>query len=470
MEQAKPRLVAAKAMTTLPRFMIAAAHKSSGKTMVSTGLARALQRSGDHVSTFKKGPDYIDPMWLTHAAGQPCFNLDFFTMEQEEISGLFSARAKSLSLVEANKGLYDGVQTDGSDSNAALAKLLGLPVILVIDTLGMTRGIAPLLKGYQAFDPDVNIAGIILNKVGGERHEGKLRQAIETYCDLPVLGSIRRNHALEIGERHLGLTTPAELANRCELISLFADTVESSVDLGAVRAIANAAPELTEQPRVAVTESPEHPRLRIGILKDAAFGFYYPDDLEAFEAAGASLIPIDSTSDTSLPEIDGLFIGGGFPECRMKELSANAAFRQDLRTRLADGLPCYAECGGLMYLCESLSWNEQSYPMVGLIPAAAVMHKRPRGRGYVAFQRGAEHPWGNGNDTTTAHEFHYSSIQGLSENTTFARKMQRGHGIDGHNDGIVVANTLAGFCHLRNTSRVPWVRDFLRFVESHSGK
>ena len=181
-------------MPACPRFMISAAHKSSGKTVVSTGLAAAFRAAGDDIRTFKKGPDYIDPMWLAAASGRPCYNLDFNTMTRQSIAPFLAARAGTgpgtLSLVEANKGLHDGVCADGSDSNAELAKLLGLPVVLVIDTLGMTRGIAPLLTGYTAFDHDVNIAGVILNRVGGARHEGKLRRAVETYSDIPVIGSV----------------------------------------------------------------------------------------------------------------------------------------------------------------------------------------------------------------------------------------------------------------------------------------
>jgi len=209
-------------MTEIPRFMIAAAHKSSGKTVISTGLSAALRRAGDTVTTFKKGPDYIDPMWLGAASGAACYNLDFNTMGRGEIRGFFAARASGVTLIEANKGLFDGVAVDGSDSNAELAKLLNLPVILVIDTIGMTRGIAPLLQGYLGFDAGVNIAGVILNKVGGARHEGKLRKAVQTFCDLPVVGVVWRNDKLEIGERHLGLTTPAESAKLEQMIAGFA--------------------------------------------------------------------------------------------------------------------------------------------------------------------------------------------------------------------------------------------------------
>ncbi len=451
-------------MNHLPRFMIAAAHKSSGKTVVSTGLSGALCQTGSSVTPFKKGPDYIDPMWLSEASGNPCYNLDFFTMGRDNIAPFFASRAGALSLIEANKGLFDGVQTDGSDSNAALAKLLDLPVILVIDTMGMTRGIAPLLMGYQVFDKGVNIAGVILNKVGGSRHEGKLLKAVGTYSDLPVVGSVWRDSRLEIGERHLGLTTPAETLKKKQLIAGFSDIVGQSVDLDLVRSIAQSAPDIPAPAPSGKTIVAKWPGLRIGILSDAAFGFYYPDDLEAIKAAGAELVRINAISDTHLPDIDGLFIGGGFPECRMEELSANVQMRHAIKERLQNGLPCYAECGGLMYLCSTLRWGATSCPMVGLIEANAVMHERPQGRGYVSFDCSDEHLWGTGQKAVPAHEFHYASIEGLAGESTFTRNILRGHGVDGHNDGIVIGNTLAGFCHLRNTPLSPWVSRFLDFV------
>lgn len=450
-------------MTPFPRFMIAAAHKSSGKTVISTGLAAALNKAGDKVSTFKKGPDYIDPMWLSAASGSACYNLDFNAMGRDNISGFFRARAKGLSLIEANKGLFDGVRTDGLDSNAELAKLLGLPVILVIDTIGMTRGIAPLLVGYQVFDKDVTIAGVILNKVGGARHEGKLRQAVETYTDIPIVGSVWRNDQLAIGERHLGLTTPAELTQKDAMIDAFGEFVARSVDLDAVRDIARAAAPMVD-PEPAPAPRPRHSGLRIGVIRDAAFGFYYPDDLQAFEAAGAKLLFIDALRDSHLPEMDGLFIGGGFPEVRMRELAANTGLRAGIKAALGGGLPCYAECGGLMYLCESLSWKGQTEPMVGLFHGQALMHERPQGRGHVRFSLRDNHPWGQYDGAVQAHEFHYASIKGLPADTEFTIEMQRGYGVDGRHDGMRVANTLAGFCHIRNTDQCPWVTRFLNFV------
>ncbi|WP_137702283.1 cobyrinate a,c-diamide synthase [Marimonas lutisalis] len=450
-------------MSTHPRFMISAAHKSSGKTVVSVGLSAALRAAGDDLQTFKKGPDYIDPMWLSAASGRPCYNLDFNAMERDDIARFFCEKSRGLSLVEANKGLFDGVEPDGSDSNAALAKLLQLPVVLVIDTLGMSRGIAPLLMGYEAFDAEVNIAGVILNKVGGARHEGKLRRAVETYTDLPVLGAVWRNKDLEIGERHLGLTTPAETEARDAVVARIGAVVGDSVDLDLLRGLARTAPGLDASAPPGLMDKPGA-GLRIGYARDAAFGFYYPDDLEAFERMGAELVPIDIIRDAALPAIDGLFIGGGFPEMRAAELSANASMRASVKAALEAGLPAYAECGGLMYLSEAICWGGECHDMVGFIPGRSVMHARPQGRGYVRYDCTEANPWGSAGREIRAHEFHYASLDGVPDGLTWARRITRGHGTDGERDAIVKANTVAGFIHLRNTSRVPWVRGFLEFV------
>ncbi len=445
----------------MPRFFISAAHKSSGKTVVSTGLAAALSQSQD-VRTFKKGPDYIDPMWLSAASGHPCYNLDFNTMPKAELLALYGSRAQGdIALIEANKGLYDGVALDGSDSNAALAKLLKAPVVLVIDTVGTTRGIAPLLVGYQAFDPDVNIAGVILNKVGGPRHEAKLRAAVETYTDIPVIGAIGKHAELEIGERHLGLTTPEETGAFRAAIARIGEIVGGSVNLAQLRQIAATAPALRANQRpTAISGS----KVKIGIARDTAFGFYYADDLEALEAAGAELVFFNTLTDTSLPTVDGLFIGGGFPETQMKALEANGALRADIKAKIEAGLPTYAECGGLMYLCNSLSWHGETRQMVGAVNGDAVMNARPQGRGYTRMKALAG-LWAAGTEVL-AHEFHYARVDNLPADTNFAYEVLRGHGIDGKNDGVMAHNMLAGFCHLRNTKALPWASRFVAFVRS----
>ncbi len=447
-----------------PRFMIAAAHKSSGKTVISTGLARALKMRGLNVQSFKKGPDYIDPMWLERASDRACYNLDFNTMGDDEIRQLFTSRAASadISIIESNKALYDGVDVHGADSNASMAKLLDTPVILVVDTSGTTRGIAPLLIGYQAFDQDINIAGVILNKVGGPRHEAKLRAAVAEFTDIPVLGAVMRSDDLEIGERHLGLTTPRETGKFEALIDRLGERIAACVDLEAVIKVAKSSAKIA-------ANAPEPQNkfasgLKIGIIRDTAFGFYYPDDLEAMQDAGAELVFFDATKDQHLPDIDGLFIGGGFPETSMASLEANKSLRSEIRQAIENGLPTYAECGGLMYLCKSLEWHGETRQMVGAIDGDAVMNERPQGRGYTKLKATDDCPWEMDDSVFNAHEFHYARVDNLPSDTKFAFKVERGHGIDGSNDGVVVHNLLAGFCHMRNSAANPWVGHFLHNI------
>ena len=451
----------------MSRFFISAAHKSSGKTTVSIGLCAALRQRGKSVQAFKKGPDYIDPYWLAQASGRACYNLDFYTMSREEITALFSRHAGNadVSLIEGNKGLYDGLDLDGSNSNAALATLTRTPVILVLNARGMTRGIAPLILGYQAFDPEVAIRGVILNQLGGSRHESKLRRVIEHYTDVEVVGAIHADKRFDIDERHLGLV-PGHEDPFCEAkIRLLAEAVEEQVDLGALLHIAGDAPPLAAPPprehRPATVDTP----VRIGLVRNAAFGFYYPDDLQALQAQGAQLIDIDPFHDTRLPEIDGLFIGGGFPETHMRELEANSALRNDIRQAIEHGLPAYAECGGLMYLARRIEWQGQTGAMTGVIDADIVMESRPQGRGYVELETTGAMPWPEpAGCRIHAHEFHYSRFKKLPEQVKFAFRVKRGTGIDGRHDGIVLHNLIACYSHQRHTLDNPWTNFFTDFV------
>jgi len=452
--------------------LISALHKSSGKTTVSLGVAAAMTARGINVQSFKKGPDYIDPMWLGLASGRPCRNLDFHTMSPNNIANFYldHGDAADMSLVEGNKGLFDGVDVAGTDSNAALAKLLGVPVVLVIDTRGMTRGIAPIIQGYTKFDKDIRVDGVILNWVGGPRHESKLRAALEHYTDVPVIGAIGRHPEMQIGERHLGLVPANEATEAAAVIERTRQVIEDSVDLGQLGVIACMAKESTEDCRPEMVLS--KPDIRIAVARDAAFGFYYPDDLEAMQRAGAEILPFDTIRDAQLPDCDGLFIGGGFPETQAAELSANAPLRADIREKLAAGLPTYAECGGLMYLSQSLTWQGVRHDMVGAIPGDAVMHRTPVGRGYVRLEHTGLSPWPAAIDPSSdvaAHEFHYASLENLPANSDFAFKVTRGYGINGHHDGLVIGNVLATFSHHRNIGGNDWVGRFLAFVRSGKG-
>ena len=458
----------------MPHFYISAAHKSSGKTTVSIGLCAALAARGVKVQPFKKGPDYIDPMWLGRAAGRPCHNLDFYTQGEEEIQQAFAGHLAGcdVALIEGNKGLYDGLALDGSNSNAAMAKLLDAPVVLVVDSRGMTRGVAPLLLGYQAFDPDIRIAGVILNQVGGARHESKLRAVIEEYTDIPVIGAVQRNTELAIDERHLGLVPSRESPAADAFIAAIGRQVGEQVDLDALLGIA------ADAPSSAVPARPDRvadsDKVRIGVPLDAAFNFYYPGDLEALEAAGAELRYFDALHDAHLPEVDGLFIGGGFPETQMEALERNASLRNEIRAAIEADLPVYAECGGLMYLTRAIEWDGRRHEMVGALPADSRMHQRPQGRGYIRLRErdGGLWPLTRAGETTAeihAHEFHHSSLENLGE-LSYAFDVLRGHGIDGEHDGILHRNTLACYAHLRDVAGNRWTRRFVDFVRAVKGR
>ena len=490
-------------MNGMPRLFVSAAHKSSGKTTVTVGIAAALRARGLVVQPFKKGPDYIDPMWLTAAAGRSCRNLDFHTMGRAEIRAEFVRRSEGagFTLVEGNKGLHDGVAVDGADSNAALAKLLATPVVLVVDTRGITRGIAPLLHGYRDFDPEVRIAGVILNQIGGERHGAKLVAAVHAYTDIPVFGAIGRVPELVLGAAHLGLVPPAEVEDAGERVACIARRIEADVDLDRVHAIAARADPLDAVPgsrrpaslhlepwhsepqrpepqhlgpwySASGRSAPRAPDVRIGVARDAAFCFYYPGDLEALEAAGARLVPFDTLKDPAPPEADGIFIGGGFPERAMRALEANAPMRAALRARIGAGMPVYAECGGLMYLARRIRWNERSCEMVGAIPADVVMHPRPRGRGYVVLEPTGDAPWAPRTEGPVhAHEFHHSSLENRDgSGWRYAYRVRRGRGIDGKRDGIVIGSLLASYVHLRDVEGCRWAERFVTCVRDRKGR
>jgi len=448
------------------RLLVSAAHKSSGKTTVCIGLAAALAARGETVQPFKKGPDYIDPLWLGLAAGRPCYNLDAYLMGEDEIRAQFALRMRgaTLGLIEGNKGLYDGLDLEGANSNAALAALLGAPVVLVIDARGMTRGIAPLILGYQAFDPRIRIAGVILNQLGGARHEAKLRAVIRHYTGVPVLGAVQHDERLAIAERHLGLVPSNEAQGARARIGEIAARIAAQVDLDALLAVSREVAPLRVPE--AASAAAGGPAVRIGIARDAAFGFYYPGDLDALRAAGAELVEFDALHAEHLPPVEGLFIGGGFPETHMEALAANAGLRRELHDAIEAGLPAYAECGGLMYLARGIEWQGRRAGMVGVIPADIVMHQRPVGRGYVHLRETGRGPWAAQPALIHAHEFHYSSVENLAADVEFAYEVERGHGVDGRHDGIVHKNLLASYAHLRDVAGNPWARRFVDFVRS----
>ena len=456
-----------------PGIVVAALRGGSGKTIFSVGIIAALRSLCSSVAPFKKGPDYIDAGWLALAAGRPCYNLDSFLIDREIILGSYHThtRETDFTLIEGNRGLYDCIDTKGETSTAELAKLLGLPVILCLDATKTTRTMAAVVGGITAFDPEVRIGGVVLNRVAGQRHQSILTRSIEEYTGIPVLGAVPKLREQRFPERHMGLVPTPEHQWAAPAITAIREVAERHLDIDRIRELAaTAQPVDAGTPsisRLSVTPANSDAPV-IGILRDSAFQFYYPENLEALEAAGAKLVFASPLKDERLPRVDALYIGGGFPETHARELEANAAFRDQLKTLAEDGLPVYAECGGLMYLGEQLVLQEGSFDMAGVLPAVFGFSRKPQGHGYTIVQVERENPYYARGTTLLGHEFHYSSVKewnGAPENLAFS--MQRGNGfIDGH-DGVCVNNVLATYTHIHALGTPAWARALVDQARAH---
>ncbi|MHB1130891.1 MAG: cobyrinate a,c-diamide synthase [Chloroflexota bacterium] len=448
--------------------VVAAPQGRSGKTTVSIGLCAALARQGLAVQPFKKGPDYIDPSWLSAAAGRPCRNLDLFMMPPEAVASSYlrAVAGADIAVVEGAMGLFDGIDAAGSGSTAQLARALGLPVVLVVNATRLTRSAAALVGGYQHFEPDLQVAGVIFNNVSGQRHEALLRQVIAEYCGLPVLGCLPKDEGLTIPERHLGLVPEGEAELLRTKVGGAERLVAKHIDLEALLALARPATALA--PLAAPAQYAAGPRVRIGVVRDRAFSFYYEDNLEALERAGAELVFVDALADQRLPDVSALYIGGGFPEMFAPQLEANVALRAQLRAATAGGLPVYAECAGLIYLSQRLRWQGQTYEMVGALPSEIEFSAKPQGHGYVAATVVAPNPFFPVGQTLRGHEFHYGRLQ-LTGEATLAYRLERGHGILHKQDAIVYGKIMAGFVHLHAAGTLNWASGLVAAARSAAG-
>jgi len=464
-------------MTHFPRIILAGLSGGSGKTFVSVGLCRALSRRGLTVAPFKKGPDYIDASWLGHAARHTACNLDPFLLPRETIAALFQekARAADISVIEGNRGLFDGKDREGTCSTAELARQLEAPVILVLDATMMTRTAAAIVAGCRSFEPGMNLAGVILNRTAGERHRKILKDCIESLAGVPVLGSLPKMTDNPIPERHMGLVSDQEHAGREAALDAISEVVERWVDVDRLVEVAKNASE--PAPAGAVpwpvrTVTGEGPV--IGYVFDAALWFYYPENLEALERAGARLVKLSLLSAEPWPELDGLYLGGGFPETQAAELSANHVIRAYVRSLAAEGLPIYAECGGFMYLCEGLHLTEQGrdmwHPLAGVFPVSTRLCARPQGLGYVEAQVVAENPFHPLGKRIIGHEFHYSACTEPSrpaDMPAFALKMLRGHGMVDGSDGLYLGRTFAAYSHIHALGTPHWAPSFVRAAQAY---
>jgi cobyrinic acid a,c-diamide synthase len=566
----------------IPRIIIAALRGGSGKTILSIAIIAALSKLGKSIAPFKKGPDYIDAGWLALAAGRPCYNLDSFLLSQKDNlrSFLHHSADCSISVIEGNRGLYDGIDIEGSTSTAELAKLLRCPVVLCVDCTKITRTMAAVVMGCSLFDPDVTIKAVILNRIANRRHEKKLRDSIEHYCGIPVLGAIPKLDQQHFPERHLGLVPTPEHDWATDSIEAIAKIAEQHLDLNAILKISQQAPvlkaevgsrksewgmrngenrelnaewgmgngenrelkaevgmrkvevkraglgqkaegremngewgtlnaelgignvktgdlrpenqflhresriqhrvssvkrtETSGQESAASNQRPatsdqqplssiEDSVPRIGIIRDSAFQFYYPENIDALSDGGAEVVFISPLKDRELLDLDALYIGGGFPETHAEQLAGNKSFSRQLKALADDGFPIYAECGGLMYLGEKLVLEGKSYPMAGILPVAFDFYKKPQGHGYTIVTVEGENPYYDVGTEIRGHEFHYSRVSNWSggeNDLVFC--MKRGVGVDKDRDGIVYKNVLATYTHVHALGTPGWAAALIR--------
>ncbi len=453
----------------LPRVVVAGLAGDTGKSLVAVGLARAFTRLGRRVAPFKNGPDFIDAAWLGAAARVPGRNVDTYLMSPATIVGAMqrAARSSDLAIVEGKRGLFDGADVEGSHSTAELAKLVGAPVLLVVNAAKVTRTVAALVVGCRTFDPDLQVAGVVLNRVRTGRQEGLIRRALAMETGVPVVGAIPPLEAQPLPSRHLGLVCAAEHPEREAALEALADVAVRYVDLEAVAAIASAVEAmpgaLFPEARAAAA------RVRVGVLRDAAFSFYYPENLEALEAAGAELVFVSPLADRALPDVDALYAGGGFPEEHAAALAANEPMRRALAAAIAAGLPVWAECGGLMYLARALVRDGCEHPMVGALPVVVEHTPRPQGHGYMAATVDRPNPFLPVGARLLGHEFHYSRVAGPLGGPT-ALAVDRGAGLGRGRDGLIVKNVVATYMHLHASGTAGWAAGLVRAALHHASR
>ncbi len=471
-----------------PKIVMAASRGGSGKTLLTIGIIAAWSNEGCRISPFKKGPDYIDAGWLAMAAGRPCYNLDTFLIDSEQVLNSFinHSQDSDIAVVEGNRGLYDGLDFKGSTSTAELAKLIKAPVVLIINSTKATRTMAAVVLGCIHFDADVRIEGVVLNRVAGVRHEAVLRKSIEYYCGIPVVGAVPKLSRQNFPERHMGLIPTPEHAWAKVSIQEASKLAEKYLDLAALKRIAgltltaptakgkkarvaikkNAANEIILTEKRSATKLKSRPK--IGIIRDSAFQFYYPENMDALVAAGADICFISPLHQDAIPNVDALYIGGGFPETHAEALADNVAFKQDLKALAEAGLPIYAECGGLMYLGDELVLDDTVYPMAGILPVAFGFSKKPQGHGYAIVDVDRENPFYSIGSELRGHEFHYSRVlswRGKVDDLAF--EVKRGTGFLPPRDGVCHKNVLATYIHIHALGTPAWAIAMIRNAASH---
>jgi len=451
-------------------LVVAGLAGGSGKSVVAVGLAAAWREAGQRVATFKKGPDYIDAGWLARASGRPCYNLDPFLSPPEALRHEFFSHCPPgcRVVLEGNRGLFDGVDAVGGYSTAELACQLDLPVLLVVNCSKTTRTVAALVMGCQLFDPRVRLIGVVLNQVANARHEAVIRESIALRGLPPVLGVVPRRRRDIFPMRHLGITPHQESEGAERTLADLATLAREGFDLAAIEAAMAELPG--SGPAGGARAAAGLSRVRIGILRDAAFQFYYEENLEALRGAGAELVEINALSAAALPQdLDGLYIGGGFPETSADLLAENAGFRASVRQAALDGLPIYAECGGLIFLGRSIVLEGREYPLAGVFPITFGLSKKPQAHGYSRFRVEGANPFYPVGTVIRGHEFRYSTVDawdGQPEALTLT--MERGTGFQSGRDGLVSGNVLALYTHVLASGTPEWAPGLVAAARRHA--
>lgn len=474
----------------MQKLIISGLSGGSGKTIVSLGLARFFTNNGHVVCPFKKGPDYIDSAWLMQASHKPCYCLDpFFQTERELLLHFQNIMRKNpqnaLALIEGNRGLFDGKDHLGSCSTAQLARTLDCPVLLTVNCTKMTRTAAALVMGIQHFDPELKLAGVILNNIGSSRHGSIVRKSIEEYTDIPVLGIIPRQKENPIPERHMGLSLK-DCQNKDGILDALAKLIQEHTDTDAIfdamakanrtaentkQANGTACQETADKQSLTAKKSAEAlPKVRIAYLYDDAFWFYYQENFDALKTLGAELVPLSFLSEKSFAEqlqeyklaendLDGLYIGGGYPELFAKTISSSPK-KETLKNWIENNMPVYAECGGFMLLTRKLHCLENNaysaYPMTGIFDIETKFLPLPQGLGYTEVKTAAKNPYHPIGSLWKGHEFHFSTAINFSENQEFLLELSKGSGmtqkeINGKKtavDGLLHKNCYASYTHL----------------------
>lgn len=436
---------------TIPRIIIAGTQSGVGKTTIATGIMGALKNAGYKVQGFKVGPDYIDSSYHTAVTGRPSENLDTWLVPKTHIREVFNqtTRDVDIAVIEGVMGLFDGLSgVDETGSTGQIAKLLNCPVLLVIDVHNTVRSAAAVAAGFKNFDPEVKVAGVILNNVAGEVHANWCKDAIEK-IGLPVVGWLPVNSKVAMPERHLGLI-PTPEKNEASVYQEIIKFIQERLNVNQIYELAKSAGPLPEVETKQKPKAPQKASVKIGVAFDEAFNFYYPSNLNLLSQLGAEIIRFSPIHDKTIPQdVGGLYIGGGFPEMFLKELEANQSMRKSILQAINNGMPVYAECAGLMYLTKTVAdFDGNSYKMVGALDGNTKMTSKTLVT-YSEAKAIEPNILSSQGEKIRGHEFHNSVITEIPAEAKFAYQMMMGEGIKEKKDGWILNNTLASYMHIQ---------------------